>query len=71
MATNINTYEAAKFLAELGAPYSPKTLAKLRVVGGGPRFFKYGRRVAYPRVELERWARDKLGSLRNSTSDAA
>jgi predicted DNA-binding transcriptional regulator AlpA len=43
--------EAADFLT-----LSPKTLNKLRVIGGGPRFRKLGRRVAYKLADLEEWA---------------
>ena len=43
--------EAADFLT-----LSPKTLNKLRVIGGGPRFRKLGRRVAYSLADLEEWA---------------
>jgi len=71
MSQNLDTRAAAAFLAEVGAPISPKTLCKLRVIGGGPRFFKFGRRVVYPTTELERWARVRLGDLRTSTSDTA
>jgi hypothetical protein len=55
--------EAAAFLK-----LSPRTLEKLRVVGGGPRFRKFGRRVFYAVCDLEEWA-----ALRtcDSTSDPA
>jgi predicted DNA-binding transcriptional regulator AlpA len=43
--------EAAAFLT-----LSPMTLNKLRVIGGGPRFRKLGRRVAYKLADLEEWA---------------
>ncbi len=43
--------EAAAFLT-----LSPDTLNKLRVIGGGPRFHKLGRRVAYKLADLEKWA---------------
>lgn len=43
--------EAAAFLR-----LSPRTLEKLRVIGGGPRFRKFGRRVMYALVDLESWA---------------
>ncbi|MBO9355927.1 helix-turn-helix domain-containing protein [Bordetella petrii] len=35
---------------------SPRTLEKLRVLGGGPRFRKFGRRVRYALADLEAWA---------------
>jgi len=43
--------EAAAFLR-----LSPRTLEKKRVIGGGPRFRKFGRRVMYAIVDLETWA---------------
>lgn len=41
---------------------TPKTLAKLRCVGGGPAFQKAGRDVIYTRVALDGWA---LGIMRD------
>ncbi|NYT68853.1 helix-turn-helix transcriptional regulator [Pusillimonas noertemannii] len=35
---------------------SPRTLEKMRVIGGGPRFRKFGRRVMYAIVDLDAWA---------------
>jgi hypothetical protein len=35
---------------------SPRTLEKQRVVGGGPKFRKFGRRVVYAIEDLESWA---------------
>lgn len=43
--------EAAEYLR-----LSPRTLEKLRVIGGGPRFRKFGRRVRYALGDLEAWA---------------
>lgn len=43
--------EAAAFLR-----LSPRTLEKQRVMGGGPRFRKFGRRVMYAIADLEAWA---------------
>jgi len=43
--------EAAEFLR-----LSPRTLEKYRVIGGGPPFRKFGRRVFYAIDDLERWA---------------
>ena len=40
--TKLDNKEAARFLK-----LSPRTLEKMRVVGGGPRFRKHGRRVLY------------------------
>lgn len=43
--------EAAQYLR-----LSPRTLEKHRVLGGGPRFRKFGRRVMYAVADLDTWA---------------
>lgn len=50
-ARYLTNEEAAAFLR-----LSPRTLEKLRVIGGGPRFRKFGRRVMYALADLEAWA---------------
>ena len=35
---------------------SPRTLEKQRVLGGGPRFRKFGARVVYAATDLRAWA---------------
>ena len=60
---NFRPHEAAKKLS-----VSPSTLARLRLVGGGPRYVKAGRLVLYPATELDRWL---AARLRVSTSTAA
>lgn len=47
----LTTEEAAAFLR-----LSPRTLEKQRVLGGGPRFRKFGARVVYAAVDLRAWA---------------
>ncbi|MGM3386883.1 helix-turn-helix domain-containing protein [Stutzerimonas stutzeri] len=49
--TYLNNAEAAVFLR-----LSPRTLEKQRVIGGGPRFRKFGRRVMYALTDLQAWA---------------
>jgi len=53
--------EAAGFLG-----LSPKTLEKYRIIGGGPRFYKLGRRVVYKTADLTEWAEARV---RTSTCD--
>ncbi len=53
--------EAAAFLK-----LSPRTLEKMRGIGGGPPFRKLGRRVTYRIDELESWANARTCE---STSD--
>jgi hypothetical protein len=43
--------EAAEYLR-----LSPRTLEKQRVIGGGPKFRKFGRRVMYAVADLDAWA---------------
>ncbi len=38
---------------------SPRTLEKLRVIGGGPVFRKFGRRVIYALSDLNNWADER------------
>jgi hypothetical protein len=45
---------------------SPRTLEKLRVIGGGPRFCKFRRRVRYALTDLDEWACERVYE---STSD--
>ena len=47
----LTTEEAATFLR-----LSPRTLEKQRVLGGGPRFRKFGARVVYAAADLRAWA---------------
>lgn len=53
--------EAAEYLR-----LSPRTLEKQRVIGGGPKFRKFGRRVMYAVADLDAWAADRSFG---STSD--
>lgn len=46
--------EAAAYLR-----LSPRTLEKLRITGGGPRFHKFGRRVMYALLDIEAWASER------------
>jgi hypothetical protein len=63
------TDEASAYLKqEHGFPVAPRTLVKLRVVGGGPAFHKFGRSVIYNSEDLIRWAKDRIGQKRVSTS---
>ena len=50
----LDTVQAAEFLK-----ISPRTLEKQRVVGGGPRFRKFGRRVLYALTDLQAWADER------------
>ena len=47
----LNTAQAAHYIC-----LSPKTLEKMRVEGGGPKFRKHGRYVLYHIRDLEHWS---------------
>ena len=47
----LNNNEAAEFLR-----LSPRTLEKQRMLGSGPRYHKFGRRVLYAFEDLEAWS---------------
>jgi hypothetical protein len=59
---------ASDFLKQIGFITAPKTLAKLRCIGGGPEFRRYGRQILYERNALESWASKRLSSPLRSTS---
>ncbi len=69
---NLTRKEASQHLhARYGINVSPKTLASYACDGGGPEFYKALHVVLYPVSVLDRWAVERLGELRASTSDAA
>jgi len=65
MTTKARTYLSTKEVADEFA-FSVSTLTKLRVFGGGPLFYKLGRRVVYRRQDIESWITDHA---RRSTSE--
>jgi len=58
--------EAAAFLR-----LSPRTLEKQQVIGGGPRFRKFGRRVLYAIADLETWADARAFEMTSDPNYAA
>ena len=75
-----NDDESAAYLREkaaseyLKAQYghgAAKTLSKLRCLGGGPEFHKFGRIVVYTRGALDKWATARLSRPLRSTSEMA
>jgi hypothetical protein len=61
---------ASEYLREVhGVSLSPATLAKLAVIGGGPRFRRDGRFPLYDPPELDTYAVARLGPLCSSTSE--
>jgi hypothetical protein len=59
---------ASAFLAEQGYRTSPKTLAKLRCIGGGPLFMRFGRRILYDQTHLLNWAVSRTTPPLSNTS---
>ncbi|MBO4169694.1 hypothetical protein [Cereibacter azotoformans] len=66
----LRRFEASQYL-ELahGIILAPASLARLACHGGGPAFQKSGATPLYPVVELDKWAAERLGNLRRSTSE--
>jgi hypothetical protein len=60
--------EASNFLKELGLDRAPGTLAKLRCVGGGPVYRKFGRFPRYTPARLHEYAMSQLSPELTSTS---
>lgn len=54
MQTFLTCTEAAEHLR-----LSPRTLEKMRGLGNGPRFRKFGHRVLYARSDLETWTAER------------
>jgi hypothetical protein len=60
---------ASEYLRGRGVKVGPNYLAKLRTVGGGPLYRKFGRRVLYDDLDLDAWVDEKLGPPLRSTSE--
>lgn len=62
--------EASDYLlARHSIKRTPGTLAKLRVIGGGPAFRKANRNVVYAATDLDAWAAEITSGLLRSTSE--
>ena len=48
--SRLNVKEAAAYI-----PISIGTLNRLRVIGGGPRFIKFEKKVLYDVADLDKW----------------
>jgi hypothetical protein len=66
-----DTAGAVQWFASRGFKTAPATLHKLRTVGGGPRFSKWGRRVVYSESALEEYRVARLSPEVSSTSALA
>ncbi|MCJ2061889.1 hypothetical protein MKK63_04135 [Methylobacterium sp. J-088] len=66
----MNEEQARDYIkSRVGHPMSRSHLRKLRCVGGGPEFEKWGRFVTYPREALDAWIEGRFSGRRRSTSD--
>lgn len=66
---HLDTSEASAFLTERGYATASATLNKLRCIGGGPRFVKFGRRPLYTEQSLLEWVEVRTTHSLRSTSD--
>lgn len=70
--TFLRRADAAGYLRQKYGFGSPRTLAKLACVGGGPAFRKAGARIVlYERAELDQWALSRLSAPVRHTAEAA
>ena len=70
LAPLLDAVGAVSYLnTKLGVPCTIKTLAKLRCVGGGPVFRRFGRLIRYDTNALDVWAQGRLSGPLRSTSD--
>ena len=65
----LRTEQAAVYLTERGLKRSPKTLAKERVIGGGPEFSYMGHTPVYAPEKLDEHIKDRLIGPCKTTSD--
>jgi hypothetical protein len=69
--TYLTPEESSDVLKDLGLPTALSTLKKLRCVGGGPTFVKFGRFARYTRPWLREYAESRLSAPLRSTSEAS
>lgn len=63
-----DSVEASEYLrAVWGVTRTPKTLAKLRCVGGGPAFRRFKQNVIYDKPALDSWALSLLSAPMSRT----
>ena len=64
----VDTNKLSELLTQYGAPVAAATLTKLRCIGGGPEYIKFGRKVRYLPSQARDWAARRK-SLHKSTSE--
>jgi hypothetical protein len=65
----LRRWKAAQYLRDKGVPCTAKYLAKLACVGGGPRYYLFGRIPLYTPEWLDEYIAAKLGDPVRSTSE--
>jgi hypothetical protein len=64
----VDTSRLSELLTEHGTPVAAATLTKLRCIGGGPEYIKFGRKVRYLPSRGREWAACRK-SFQKSTSE--
>jgi hypothetical protein len=68
--TYLRREQAAVYIqSNYGFPCSRQWLARLAVIGGGPAFRKASRYPLYDLVDLDNWAKSRIGPRVQSTSE--
>jgi hypothetical protein len=67
----LDTDRAAEKLAQKGVRRSPKTLRKLRCVGGGPIYRLLNGKPYYTESALDDWIESRLSMPRRNSSERA
>jgi hypothetical protein len=71
-AVFLRRVDAAQYLqSKFGMRCAKQTLAKLAVIGGGPKFHLANRTPLYAPHDLDDWAMSKISGPRLSTSEEA
>lgn len=63
--------QAADFLAARGYTVAIATLSKYAVVGGGPRYSKFGRKPLYTPADLLAWINERTTRPMQHSSDTS
>ena len=70
LPANLTRPEASEYLLrKFGIRRTPKTLAKIAVTGGGPKFCRDTRLALYPICELDTWAASLLSDPAATTAE--
>lgn len=70
MTKYLTRKEASAYLMERGIHITPRTLQKYAVVGGGPKYTKFGNKALMAPEWLDEWVEERLPEPRRTTSEA-